>query len=97
MDKRYNPLSPIEEIEMRKALLDEIREQPGMSLMTALRTLRTRTRLTVAEYSRMTGVAERTIQNIEAGRVSPTIKTADKLLQPFGLNMGVCPRNNNTK
>ena len=97
MDKRYNPLSPIEEIEMRKALLDEIREQPGMSLMTALRTLRTRTRLTVAEYSKITGVAARTIQNIEAGRVSPTIKTADKLLQPFGLNMGVCPRNNNTK
>lgn len=89
MDKRYNPLSPLEEIEMRKALLDEIREQPGMPLMTALKTLRTRTRLTVKEYSKMTGVAERTIQNIEAGRVSPTIKTADKLLQPFGLVMGV--------
>lgn len=97
MDKRYNPLSPFEEIEMRKALLDEIREQPGMSLMTALRTLRTRTRLTVAEYSKITGVAARTIQNIEAGRVSPTIKTADKLLQPFGLSMGVCSGNNYTK
>lgn len=90
MDKRYKPLPLNEEIEMRKALLDEIREHPGMPLMTALRTLRTRTRITVAEYSRMTGVAERTIQNIEAGRVSPTIKTADKLLQPFGLSMGVC-------
>ncbi|PWQ92458.1 helix-turn-helix domain-containing protein [Leucothrix pacifica] len=97
MDKRYTPLSPFEEIEIRKALLDEIREQPGMSLMTALRTLRTRTRLTVVEYSRMTGVAERTIQNIEAGRVSPTIKTADKLLQPFGLAMGVCSKSNHLK
>ncbi|PWQ94499.1 helix-turn-helix domain-containing protein [Leucothrix arctica] len=94
MDKRYNTLSPLEEIEMRKALLDEIREQPGMSLMTALRTLRTRTRLTVAEYSKMTGVAERTIQNIEAGRSCPTIKTADKLLKPFGLVMGVCSTKN---
>ena len=90
MDKRYNPLPAFEEIEMRRTLLDEIQEQPGMSLMTALRTLRTRTRLTVAEYSKITGVAARTIQNIEAGRVSPTIKTADKLLRPFGLSMGVC-------
>ena len=90
MDKRYNPLPPPEEIEMRKALLDEIQEQPGMSLMTELRTLRTRTRLTVAEYSKMTCVAARTIQNIEVGRVSSTIKTADKLLKPFGLVMGVC-------
>ncbi|WP_022954312.1 helix-turn-helix domain-containing protein [Leucothrix mucor] len=90
MDKRYNPLPPFEEIAMRKELLGEIREQPGMPLMSTLRTLRTRTRLTVAEYSKMTGVATRTIQNIEAGRVSPTIKTADKLLKPFGLVMGVC-------
>ena len=95
MDKRYNPLPSFEEIEMRRALLDEIHEQPGMSLMAALRTLRTRTRLTVKEYSKMTGVAARTIQNIEAGRVSPTIKTAEKLLRPFGLTMGVCPKTSN--
>ena len=92
MDKRYNPLSPFEEIEMRKALLDEIWEQPGMSLMVALRTLLTPTRLTVAEHLKLTGVAVRTIQNIEARWVSPTIKTVDKLLQLFGLAMGVCSK-----
>ena len=64
-----------------------------MPLMTALQTLRNCTLLTVTEYSKITGVAVRTIQIIEAGRVNPTIKTADKLLQPLVLAMGVCSKN----
>jgi DNA-binding XRE family transcriptional regulator len=89
MDKRYTPLSPADQLRQRIALLEEISQQPGMPLAQAVRQLRTGLRLTVPEYARLTGVAVRTIHAVEAGTANPAIETADKLLKPFGLKVGV--------
>ncbi len=89
MDKRYTPLSPIEQLQQRIALLDTIQQQPDMPVAQAIRQLRTGLRLTVQEYSRLTGVAPRTIHAIEAGNANPAINTVNKLLQPFGLTLGI--------
>lgn len=89
MDKRYKPLSVAEQVQQRVALLATINEQRGMTLAQAVRLLRTGMRLTVPEYARLTGVAARTIHAIEAGNANPALATADKLLAPFGLRLGV--------
>ncbi len=89
MDKRYKPLPAAEQLRQRVALLDEIAMQPGMPLPQAVRTLRTGMRLTVPEYARLTGVAVRTIHEIEAGKANPSLMTANRLLSPFGLVLGV--------
>lgn len=89
MDKRYTPLSPVEQLQQRVALLERIKQQPDMPLEQVVRQLRTGLYLTVEEYARLTGVAVRTIQGIEAGTANPSMKTVSKLLQPFGLKLGV--------
>jgi DNA-binding XRE family transcriptional regulator len=89
MDKRYKPLSAAEQLRQRVALLDSITMQPGMALPQVVRALRTGMRLTVPEYARLTGVAVRTIHEIEAGKANPSLTTANKLLSPFGLVLGV--------
>jgi DNA-binding XRE family transcriptional regulator len=89
MDKRYTPLSPIAQLQQRIALLETIKQQPDMPLSHAIRLLRTGLRLTVPEYARLTGVAPRTIHAIEAGDANPSLNTANKLLQPFGLTLGI--------
>lgn len=89
MDKRYTPLSPAEQLQQRIALLEQIKQQPDMPLEQVVRQLRTGLHLTVAEYARLTGVASRTIQAIEAGTANPSVNTLNKLLQPFGLMLGV--------
>lgn len=89
MDKRYTPLSPIEQLQQRIVLLEAIKQQPGIPLDQAIRQLRTGLRLTVPEYAHLTGIAPRTIHAIEAGDANPSINTANKLLHPFGLKLGV--------
>lgn len=91
MDKRYKPLSVAEQVQQRVALLAMFHQQHDMSLAQAVRLLRTGMRLTVPEYARLTGVAARTIHAIEAGNANPALATADKLLAPFGLRLGVVP------
>ncbi|MEB4593263.1 helix-turn-helix transcriptional regulator [Candidatus Thiothrix sp. Deng01] len=89
MDRRYKPLSPVEQLQQRIALLGQIQQQPDMPLEQVVRQLRTGLHLTVAEYARLTGVAARTIQAIEAGTANPSVNTIYRLLQPFGLTLGV--------
>lgn len=89
MDKRYHPLSPSEQLQQRIALLESIKQQPGMPLDQVVRQLRTGLRLTVPEYARLAGVAPRTIHAVEAGKANPSLQTANQLLQPFGLKLGV--------
>ncbi|MEN9503000.1 MAG: hypothetical protein RI964_2285 [Pseudomonadota bacterium] len=89
MDKRFTPLTPIEQLHQRIALLESIKQQPGMPLAQAVRQLRTGIRLTVPEYAKLTGVAQRTIHAVETGSANPSLATAQKLLKPFGLTLGV--------
>jgi DNA-binding transcriptional regulator YiaG len=85
MDKRFNPLSPAEELEARRALASELAADPSMPIPAVIRKIRTTLRFTIAEYAKLCGVSARTLQDIERGESSPTLATAEKLLRPMGL------------
>jgi DNA-binding XRE family transcriptional regulator len=88
MDKRFNPLSPQEAIQARRALADELAADPGMPIPAVIRKIRGALRLTIAEYAKLCGVSPRTLQDIEREESSPTLATAEKLLRPMGMVPG---------
>jgi transcriptional regulator with XRE-family HTH domain len=91
-DKRFNPLSGDEQLDSRRALLDDIEAHPGRPVAEVIRQVRTTLRLTIAEYAKVCGVSARGLQDIERGVTSPTLATASKLLKPMGLRLGVVTR-----
>ncbi|WP_443113741.1 helix-turn-helix domain-containing protein [Herbaspirillum seropedicae] len=92
MDKRFKPLSAIEQMEERRALFDELAAHPTLPIPAVVRKIRTTLRLTIAEYAKLCGVSARTLQDIERGESSPTLATADKLLKPVGMSVGAVVR-----
>lgn len=92
MDKRFNPLTPAEELQARRALADELAADPAMPIPIVIRKIRTTLRLTIAEYAKLCGVSARTLQDVEREESSPTLATADKLLRPLGLRLGAVPK-----
>lgn len=92
MDKRFNPLSPLEELEARRALFDELAAEPGLPIPAVVRKIRASLRLTITEYATLCGVSARTLQDIEREESSPTLATAEKLLRPVGLMPGAVAR-----
>lgn len=89
MDKRYTVLSPQEQIARRESLYQFIAEHPGLPLAEIVARTRKELLLTLEEMSRLTSVSVRVIHSIENQQGNPTLATADKLLKPFGLRMGV--------
>ena len=89
MDKRYKPLSPAEQIAQRQSLYAELAAAPGLPLKDAIRLIRKKLRLTVPDLAKLTGVSERFLRDVEAGRGNPSIATAQKVLAPFGMQVGV--------
>jgi transcriptional regulator with XRE-family HTH domain len=92
VDKRFKPLTMAEELDVRRALLDDIEAHPGRSVPEVIRLVRTTLRLTMAEYAKLCGVSARGLQDIERGMKSPTLETVAKLLRPLGLRLGVVTR-----
>lgn len=92
MDKRFKPVSPIEQLEERRALFDQLAADPALPIPAVIRKARTSLRLTIAEYARLCGVSARTLQDIERGQSSPTLATAEKLLMPLGMTVGAVSR-----
>ncbi|MCI1014740.1 XRE family transcriptional regulator [Herbaspirillum sp. BH-1] len=92
MDKRFKPLTAIEQLEERRALFDELAADPTLPIPAVIRKIRTTLRLTIAEYAKLCGVSARTLQDIERGESSPTLATADKLLKPVGMSVGAVAR-----
>lgn len=92
MDKRFNPLTPVEELQARPALMDELAAAPAMPVPAVVRKIRATLRLTIAEYAKLCGVSARTLQDIEREESSPTLATADKLLRPMGMALGAVSR-----
>lgn len=92
MDKRFNPLSPAEELQARRALADELAANPSMPIPVVIKKIRTTLRLTIAEYAKLCGVSARTLQDIEREESSPTLATAEKLLRPMGLAPSAAPK-----
>lgn len=89
MDKRYQQLSADEQMSRRQAVYQSISDQPGQPLAQIVTMLRKELRLTLEEMSKLTGVSMRVIHAVENGQGNPTLATAEKLLRPFGLHLGV--------
>jgi DNA-binding transcriptional regulator YiaG len=91
MDKRFNPLSPSEALQARRALAEELAAEPGMPIPLVIRKIRASLRLTIAEYAKLCGVSARTLQDVEREESSPTLATAEKLLRPMGMVPSAAP------
>lgn len=92
MDKRFNPLSPSEALQARRALAEELAAEPGMPIPLVIRKIRASLRLTIAEYAKLCGVSARTLQDVEREESSPTLATAEKLLRPMGMVPSAVPK-----
>lgn len=89
MDKRYKPLPLPEQLALRRQAIDDVLAHPEWPLPQALRHLRTTMRLTTAEMARLTGVAHRTLQDIEHERSEGSVQTVNRILGTLGLRLGV--------
>ncbi|QKV55560.1 helix-turn-helix domain-containing protein [Comamonas antarctica] len=89
MDKRFNPLSIAEQLELRQQAIEDVLSHPQWSLPQAVRHLRTTMRLTVAEMAKLTGVAHRTLQDIEQERSEGSVQTMNRIFGVVGLKLGV--------
>lgn len=98
MDKRYTALPAHEQLRIRRELLAHIEANPGLPVIDTIRMLRKGLRMTVPEYARLSGVSARALHDIESGQGNPSLKTIEKLLTPFGLQVGVIrPRASTTE
>jgi DNA-binding XRE family transcriptional regulator len=89
MDKRYKPLSPLEQLAQRRQAIDEVLAHPEWTLPEAVRHLKAGLRLTSAELARVSGVSQKTLLDIEQGRSPGTVQTLNRILAVVGLKLGV--------
>jgi len=89
MDKRYKPLSPPEQLALRRQAIDEVLAHPEWTLAEAVRHLQNGLRLTSAELARVSGVSQKTLLDIEQGRSPGTVQTLNRILGVVGLKLGV--------
>jgi len=92
MDRRFNPLTPEEDIRIRKEMFAYFEANPGLPLSLSIRHARTSLRMTIDDLARFSKVSRRAILDIESERGNPTMATAVKLLRVFGLDLGVIRR-----
>lgn len=89
MDKRFNALSIPQQLELRKKAVDDVLAHPEWSLAQSIRHLKKTMRLTTAEMAKLSGVAYRTMQDIEQERSEGTVQTMNCILGMLGLRLGV--------
>jgi DNA-binding transcriptional regulator YiaG len=89
MDKRYKPLTPLEQLEVRRQLLQDLADNPGLPVPDVVRRIRKALRLTIDDYARLCGISARGLQDIERRKASPTLATVEKLLKPMALTIAV--------
>ena len=89
MDKRFKPLSVPEQMELRRQAIEDVLAHPEWSLPQTLRHLRKTMRITTAEMARISGVAYRTLQDIEQERSEGSVQTMNRILGTLGLKLGV--------
>lgn len=89
MDKRFNPLSIPEQLALRQQAVEEVLAHPEWSLAQAVRHLKKTMRLTTAEMAKFSGVAYRTMQDIEQGRSEGSVQTMNRIFGVVGLRLGV--------
>lgn len=92
MDKRYNALPLADQLALRQQAIDDVLAHPEWTLAQAVRHLKKTMRLTTAEVAQLSGVAYRTVQDIEQERSEGTVQTMNRLLGMLGLKLGVVRR-----
>jgi DNA-binding XRE family transcriptional regulator len=92
MDKRYNTISPSEQLELRRQAVEDVLAHPEWTLPQAIQHLKKTMRLTTAEMAKVSGVAYRTLQDIEQGRSEGSVQTMNRVLGMLGLKLGVVRR-----
>jgi DNA-binding transcriptional regulator YiaG len=88
MDKRYTALTPAEQNQIRRDLMEKLAAAPDMPIPQVIRTIRKALRFTIPEYAKICGVSPRTLQDVERAVSSPTLDTVEKLLLPVGMRAG---------
>jgi DNA-binding XRE family transcriptional regulator len=89
MDKRYNALPLAEQLQLRKQAVNEVLAHPEWSLPEAIRHLKKTMRLTTAEMAKLSGVAYRTMQDIEQERSEGSVQTMNRIFGMLGLKLSV--------
>lgn len=86
--KSSDPQAKVRRAELR----EELYERVGLgtiSLPDAVRMMRKIAGTTQIEYARSVGISARVLIELERGIGNPTLKTLEKILAPFGLEVGV--------
>lgn len=89
MDKRYNTLSMPEQLQLRKQAVDDVLAHPEWTLPQAVRHLKKTMRLTTAEMAKLSGIAYRTMQDIEQERSDGSVQTMSRIFGMLGLKLSV--------
>lgn len=89
MDKRFQTLSVAEQLVLRKQAVEDVLSHPEWSLAQSIRHLKRTMRLTSAEMAKLSGVAYRTMQDIEQGRSEGSVQTMNRIFGILGLKLGV--------
>ncbi len=89
MDKRFNTLTIAEQLELRRQAVEDVLAHPEWSLAQAVRHLKKTMRLTTAEMAKLSGVAYRTMQDIEQERSEGSVQTMNRIFGMLGLKLGV--------
>ena len=80
MDKRFTPLSQIEQIQKRQYVLEMIQQNPDWPINVVAKFIRTELHLTLSDMAKITKISLQTLQNLEKPDANPTLETMYKLL-----------------
>ena len=89
MDKRYSILTQPEQLMLRKQAVDDVLAHPEWSLAQAVRHLKKTMRLTTFEMAKLSGIAYRTMQDIEQERSEGSVQTMRRIFGMLGLKLTV--------
>lgn len=89
MDKRFNALTLPEQLELRRKAVEDVLSHPEWSLAECICHLKKTMRLTSAEMAKLSGVAYRTMQDIEQRRSEGSVQTMNRIFGMLGLKLAV--------
>ena len=89
MDKRFNTLTLAQQLDLRQQAIDDVLAHPEWSLPQAVRHLKKTMRITTAEMAKLSGVAYRTMQDIEQERSDGSVQTMNRIFGMLGLKLSV--------
>lgn len=92
MDKRYAVITLPQQLALRRQAIEDVLMHPEWSLPESIRHLKKTMRLTTGEMALISGVALRTLQDIEQGRSDGSVQTMNRILAVLDLKLGVVQR-----